>query len=105
MFDSTKCNWSVGVTTPVDAFPSGRSPFGVLDLIGNVWQLTNDVYNNGTFIFGMLRGGSYFRPTSSWWYIPGGPQPADNPQILLMVSPGFDRNATVGFRCVKDAVQ
>ena len=105
MFDSTKCNWSVGVTTPVAAFPSGRSPFGVLDLIGNVWQLTNDVYNNGTFIFGMLRGGSYFRPTSSWWYIPGGPQPADNPQILLMVSPGFDRNATVGFRCVKDAVQ
>jgi len=53
----------------------------------------------------MLLCGSFYNPTSSWWYIPGGPQPADNPQILLMVSPGFDRNATVGFRCVKDAVQ
>ena len=105
VYDSTKCNHKLGHTTPVDAFPGGENPFGVRDLIGNVWQLTNDVYDNGTFYFGMLRGGSFYNPTSSWWYIPGGPQPADNPQILLMVSPGFDRNATVGFRCVKDAVQ
>lgn len=105
IYDSTRCNHKSGHTTPVDAFPGGKSPFGVQDLIGNVWQLTNDVYDNGTFYFGMLRGGSFYNPTSSWWYIPGGPQPADNPQILLMVSPSLDRNATVGFRCVKDAVQ
>ena len=102
-FDSTKCNSSLGHTTAVDAFPQGKSPFGVVDMVGNVWQLTNDVYDNGTFYFVMLRGGSYYNPTSSWWYIKGGAQPVDNPQILLMVSPGFDRNATVGFRCVKDA--
>jgi formylglycine-generating enzyme required for sulfatase activity len=101
-FDSTKCNSSLGHTTTVDAFPQGKSPFGVVDLVGNVWQLTNDVYDNGTFYFVMLRGGSYYNPTSSWWYIKGGAQPVDNPQILLMVSPGFDRSATVGFRCVKD---
>jgi len=104
-YDSTKCNHKLGHTTPVDAFPAGKSPFGVEDMIGNVWQLTNDVYDNGTYYFTMLRGGSHYNPTSSWWYIPGGPQPADNPQILLMVSPSFDRCATVGFRCVKDAVQ
>jgi formylglycine-generating enzyme required for sulfatase activity len=103
--DSTKCNKGIGTTTAVDTYPGGKSPFGVMDLIGNVWQLTNDVYDNGTFYFEMIRGGSYFNPTSSWWYIPGGPQPADNPQVLLLVSPGFDRSATVGFRCVKDAVQ
>jgi formylglycine-generating enzyme required for sulfatase activity len=102
-FDSTRCNNSSGATTRVDAFPSGRSPFGVMDLVGNVWQLTNDVYDDGTFYFGMIRGGSFYNPTSSWWYINGGPQPVDNPQILLMVSPGFDRCASVGFRCVKDA--
>jgi len=102
-YDSTKCNHSLGYTTAVDAFPQGRSPFGVMDLIGNVWQLTNDIYDNGTFYFGMIRGGSHYNPISSWWYIPGGPQPADNPQILLLVSPGFDRSATVGFRCVKDS--
>jgi formylglycine-generating enzyme required for sulfatase activity len=104
-FDSTRCNNSLGTTTPVDAYPTGKSPFGVMDLIGNVWQLTNDVYDNGSYYFGIIRGGSYYNPTASAWYIKGGPQPADNPQILLMVSPGFDRSATVGFRCVKDATR
>ncbi|HTY38793.1 MAG TPA: SUMF1/EgtB/PvdO family nonheme iron enzyme [Bacteroidota bacterium] len=102
-FDSTRCNNNLGRTTPVNRFPSGKSPFGVEDLIGNVWQLTNDVYDNGSNYFGVIRGGSFFHPGSSEWYIQGGPQPVDNPQILLMVSPSLDRNATVGFRCVVDA--
>ncbi|MCX6134234.1 MAG: SUMF1/EgtB/PvdO family nonheme iron enzyme [Ignavibacteriales bacterium] len=104
-FDSTRCNNSLGKSTPVGMFPSGKSPFGVEDLIGNVWQLTNDVYDNGSNYFGIVRGGSFYNPSSSVWYIKGGPQPVDNPQILLMVSPALDRNATVGFRCVKDAAQ
>ena len=104
-FDSTRCSNGLGRTTPVDVYPTGKSPFGVMDLIGNVWQLTNDVYDNGSYYFGIIRGGSYYNPTASVWYIKGGPQPADNPQILLMVSPGFDRSATVGFRCVKDATR
>jgi formylglycine-generating enzyme required for sulfatase activity len=104
-YDSTRCNNGLGKTTPVDMFPSGKSPFGVEDLIGNVWQLTNDVYDNGSNYFGIVRGGSYYNPGSSVWYVKGGPQPADNPQILLMVSPALDRNATVGFRCVKDATE
>jgi formylglycine-generating enzyme required for sulfatase activity len=102
-FDSTKCNVGRGSTTAVDAFPAGKSPFGVMDCVGNVWQWTGDVYDNGTFFFGMIRGGSFYDPTSSFWYIKGGPQPVDNPQVVLMVSPGFDRCGTVGFRCVKDA--
>jgi len=73
-----------------------------MDLVGNVWQMMNDQYDNGTFSFVMLRGGSYYKPASSGWYVQGGPQPVDNPQMLLVVSPGFDRCATVGFRCVKD---
>ncbi|MBK7258447.1 MAG: SUMF1/EgtB/PvdO family nonheme iron enzyme [Ignavibacteriae bacterium] len=104
-FDSTRCNYGTQATAPVDAFPTGASPFGVMDMVGNVWQLTADLYANGTFYYGMLRGGSYYNPTSSWWYVRGGPQPVDNPQILLLVAPGFDRCATVGFRCVKDAAR
>ena len=104
-YDSTRCNHNLGATTSVDAYPKGESPFGVLDLVGNVWQLTDDLYDNATFYFTMIRGGSYYNPASSWWYVQGGPQQVDHPQILLLVSPGFDRAATVGFRCVKDAVK
>lgn len=102
-FHGTKCNNGFDRPTPVNAFSKGKSPFKVEDLVGNVWQLTNDVYDNGSYYFGIIRGGSYYKPTSSWWYVQGGPQPLDRTQMLLMVSPGFDRNATVGFRCVKDA--
>jgi formylglycine-generating enzyme required for sulfatase activity len=102
-YDSTLCNHATGKTTPVDAFPGGKSPFDVMDMTGNVWQLTNDIYNNGTYYFVIMKGGSFYKPTSSWWYVKGGPQPNNWHQQLLLVSPSFDRNATVGFRCVKDA--
>ena len=101
-FHGTYCNNSFYRPTPVDAFPKGQSPYGVFDMVGNVWQMTNDMYFNGTNYFTVIRGGSYYKPESSWWYIQGGPQSLDKTQILLMVSPGFDRSPTVGFRCVKD---
>lgn len=101
-FHATFCNNAFNRLTPVDAFPKGQSPFAVMDLVGNIWQMTNDIYFNGSYYMMIIRGGSYYKPDSSWWYIQGGPQPLDKTQIMLLVSPGFDRNATVGFRCVKD---
>lgn len=101
-FDEDNCNNALGHPTPVDEYPGGESRFGVRDMVGNVWQLTNDVYDNGSYYFVIIKGGSYYKPTSSWWYVEGGPVPLNQRQMLLMVSPGFERNATVGFRCVKD---
>jgi formylglycine-generating enzyme required for sulfatase activity len=101
-FDSTRCNNATGRTTRVTDYPRGKSPYGIMDLCGNVWQLTNDVYDNGTYYYVIMKGGSHYKPTSSWWYVKGGPQPNYWHQLLLLVSPSFDRNATVGFRCVKD---
>jgi formylglycine-generating enzyme required for sulfatase activity len=101
-FHGTRCNNAFGRPTPVDAFPKSASPYNVMDLVGNIWQVTNDMYFNGTNYFLIIRGGSYYKPDSSWWYIQGGPQRLDRTQIMLMVSQGFDRSATVGFRCVKD---
>ncbi|MBN1339865.1 MAG: SUMF1/EgtB/PvdO family nonheme iron enzyme [Bacteroidales bacterium] len=100
--DPTKCNYNLGHTTAAGSHPEGASPFGVEDMVGNVWQLTQDMYDNGSYYFIIIRGGSYYNPTSSGWYIKGGPQPLDQTQMLLRVSPGFERNATVGFRCVRD---
>jgi iron(II)-dependent oxidoreductase len=101
-FQATKCNNAFGRATPVDAFPKGESPYGVADLVGNIWQMTGDVYCDGNYYFNIIRGGSYFKPESSWWYVQGGPQPLNKTQMQLLVSPGYDRSATVGFRCVKD---
>jgi iron(II)-dependent oxidoreductase len=104
-FHATFCNNSFGRPTPVDAFLKGLSPCGAADMVGNVWQMTSEIWFNGSNYFGIIRGGSYYKPESSWWYIQGGPQQLDKTQIILLVSPGFDRSSTVGFRCVKDIDQ
>ncbi|MCX6249091.1 MAG: SUMF1/EgtB/PvdO family nonheme iron enzyme [Bacteroidetes bacterium] len=101
--DPSKCNYSLNHPTPVEAHPQGASPFGVEDLTGNIWQLTNDVYDIGSYSYVIIRGGSYYHPTSSPWYITSGPLPVNHPEMLLLISPGLDRNGTVGFRCVMDA--
>jgi len=98
-----RCNNKLNHTTPVDAFPKGAGPFGVLDMVGNVWQMIDDVYDNGAYTYALIRGGSYYAPEKSEWYVKSGPLAVDRVQILLLIAPGLDRNSTVGFRCVKDA--
>ena len=70
--------------------------------LGPVWQLTNDVYQSGSYTYIMMKGQSSFHPQSSWWYVQRSPSDPHHRQYLLRVSPGFERNSTVGFRCVKD---
>lgn len=96
------CNTGSGVPDAVGSYPKGANPFGLQDLVGSVWQLTNDLYKSGSYDYIILKGGSYFNPASSWWYVQGGPRETHYSQQLLRVSPGFERNATVGFRCVQD---
>jgi formylglycine-generating enzyme required for sulfatase activity len=84
----------------VDA-SSGASPFGVMDLVGNVWQWT-DEYTDDHTRAAILRGGSRFQPGGSDWYFPEAYKLAEHGKYLLM-SPGRDRSANVGFRCVVDA--
>jgi len=35
---------NIGKTTPVGSFPAGASPYGLLDMAGNVWEWCSDVY-------------------------------------------------------------
>jgi formylglycine-generating enzyme required for sulfatase activity len=85
----------------VSAHPKGASPFGVMDLVGNVWQWTDEFVDEHTR-GGILRGGSYYRPQGSMWYFPQAYKLTEHGKLLLM-SPSMDRSGALGFRCVQDA--
>jgi formylglycine-generating enzyme required for sulfatase activity len=85
----------------VDAHPRGSSPFGVMDLVGNVWQWTEEFVDEHTRA-GILRGGSYYQPQGSIWYFPQAYKLDEHGKLLLM-APSMDRSGALGFRCVKDA--
>jgi len=86
---------------PVDAHPKGASPFGVMDLVGNIWQWTEEFTDEHTR-GGILRGGSYYQPQGSIWYFPQAYKLIEHGKLLMM-SPSMDRSGAVGFRLVQDA--
>ncbi|MDQ0110024.1 formylglycine-generating enzyme required for sulfatase activity [Chitinophaga terrae (ex Kim and Jung 2007)] len=88
--------------TNVNAYPGGRSPFGVEDLCGNIWQWTDEYLDEHTRS-AVLKGGSYFHPQTSHWYFPHAEEINKHGKYLLL-SPGMDRARTLGFRCVKDKI-
>ena len=85
----------------VDAHPAAASPFGVLDLVGNVWQWTDEYLDKHTR-GAILRGGSSYQPQTSHWYFPQAYRLDQHGKYLLM-APCKDRSGCVGFRCVVDA--
>jgi formylglycine-generating enzyme required for sulfatase activity len=85
----------------VDAHPRGASPFGVMDLVGNVWQWTEEFQDEHTR-GGILRGGSYYQPQGSIWYFPQAYKLGEHGKLLMM-APSMDRSGGLGFRCAQDA--
>jgi gamma-glutamyl hercynylcysteine S-oxide synthase len=85
----------------VDAHPKGASFLGVMDLVGNVWQWTDEFVDEHTRA-AVLRGGSHYQPQGSRWYFPQAYKLSEHGKYLLM-APSIDRSGTIGFRCAIDA--
>jgi formylglycine-generating enzyme required for sulfatase activity len=86
---------------PVGAHPRGASPYGVMDMVGNVWQWTDEFIDEHTRA-AIVRGGEYYQPQGSIWYFPQAYRNDEHSKVLLM-APSYDRSGGIGFRCARDA--
>ena len=62
----------------------------MMDLVGNVWQWTDEYIDEHTR-GGILRGGSYYQPQGSIWYFPQAYTHDEHGKLLLM-APSKDRS-------------
>ncbi len=102
IYDPNKANTDSVGTMPAGSYPAGASPYGAMDMAGNVWEWTDSLATDGYHDFSWLRGGSYYYAKDSLWYMQGGPIAVYQRTKFWYMSPGLNRCATVGFRCVKD---
>ena len=84
----------------VGTHPEGASPFGVEDMVGAIWQWT-DEYHDRHVRGAVLRGGSAYQPQTSHWYFPQAYSLQEHGKYLLM-APAKDRSGGIGFRCAID---
>jgi formylglycine-generating enzyme required for sulfatase activity len=84
----------------VGTYPQGASTFGVLDLSGVVWQMTDGFCDSATCATS-VKGGSAWAPSQPEWMFPTTQRVDEVARIPDFGAHTF-RSAFVGFRCVKD---
>lgn len=103
IYDPNKANMDLDDSRPVGSYQDGASPYGCLDMIGNVWEWTDSFQSDGYHYFSWIRGGSYYFARGSRWYMQGGPITNYQRTKFWYMTPASNRSATIGFRCAKDA--
>ena len=104
-FDAARCNsgeLGLGDTTPVGIFPGGASPYGVLDMAGNVWEWTCSVYQGYPYDPADGRENLEAATTMPGWCVAGRSTRSErHVRCAFRYRFGPDRwDRTVGFRVV-----
>ncbi len=86
--NASLCNFdrNIGDTTPVNRYSGGASPYGLLDMAGNVWDWCEDWYDSNKK-YRVLRGGSWGNARN---HVRSALRPRSTPD---------DRVSLIGFRC------
>lgn len=89
-------------TAPVGSFPPGASPYGALDMLGNVWEWVNDWYDAGYYDHSPSRnpegpgsGTARVVRGDSW----GGGLPTARCAFRQPAQPVWNSTDNIGFRC------
>ncbi len=100
-YNNATSSYCVGDTSQVGSYPAGASPYGALDMAGNVWEWVNDWYSSsyyssspysnppgpGSGSYKVLRGGIWYL---SWNYLRVANRDDYDPAA---------RDCYIGFRC------
>ena len=105
--DPSHANVGTHVLRPVNDFPGGASPFGALQMVGNVWELVDQLRPPSPQAW---KSYPKLKPPPSadepWYMIRG--QSCGEPPLDAVISesapvPARWKDIYIGFRCVKNA--
>ena len=108
-FDVTLANTGMGgdrkALAPVGSYEGGKSPYGVYDMIGNVWEWVDDWYGPypGNTVSSDQYGKKFKVVRGGGWEGIHHDSPTQYRAAYRFFAPPQVRLADGGFRCAKDA--
>ena len=110
MLFRSKANIGTNQIQPVTAYAGGASPFGALQMVGNVWELVDQFVTPGPHALEYFGKVLTPKPTTEdpWYTIRGGSFSDEWPKLNDVIwdsttVPARWKDTNIGFRCVKDA--